>query len=302
MTRSRTRTSAQRTLIACIAALVFASVAFRVLIAGNFEHTSLTFIGIPAILAIALTTLQPRTSVGTVNKTIAIALCLSGILFGEGFVCILMASPLFFLVGTVIGKTPGGAKRDSDASTSTTWRNYGILLLTPLALEGVVPGVEFGREEVVHVTRVVAASMHDVERELGSPMRFDRPLPTFFRLGFPTPGRVSGEGLAVGDVRSVEFLHGEHHPGALVLQIAERGATHVRFVPVSDHTYITHWLSWRSAEVAWRETPSGQTEVTWTLSYRRRLDPAFYFAPLERYGVRLAADYLIATLATPGAR
>jgi hypothetical protein len=42
--------------------------------------------------------------------------------------------------------------------------------------------------------------------------------------------------------------------------------------------------------------------VTWTLSYRRRLDPAFYFAPLERYGVRLAADYLIATLATPGAR
>src|SRR5690349_23357385 len=38
---------------------------------------------------------QPRTSVGTVNKTVAIALCLSGILFGEGFVCILMASPLF---------------------------------------------------------------------------------------------------------------------------------------------------------------------------------------------------------------
>ena len=39
--------------------------------------------------------------------------------------------------------------------------------------------------------------------------------------------------------------------------------------------------------------------MTWTLSYRRRLDPAWYFAPLERYGVGLAAGYLIETLATP---
>jgi hypothetical protein len=59
-----------------------------------------------------------------------------------------------------------------------------------------------------------------------------------------------------------------------------------------------HWLSWRSAEVRWRAVPGG-TEVRWTLRYRRRLDPAWYFAPLERYGVRLAAGYLIETLATP---
>jgi hypothetical protein len=39
--------------------------------------------------------------------------------------------------------------------------------------------------------------------------------------------------------------------------------------------------------------------VTWTLRYRRRLDPAWYFVPLERYGARLAAGYLIETLATP---
>jgi hypothetical protein len=29
------------------------------------------------------------------------------------------------------------------------------------------------------------------------------------------------------------------------------------------------------------------------------LDPAWYFAPLERYGARLAAGYLVETLATP---
>jgi hypothetical protein len=35
------------------------------------------------------------------------------------------------------------------------------------------------------------------------------------------------------------------------------------------------------------------------LEYRRRLDPAWYFAPLERYGARLAASHLIDALAAP---
>jgi hypothetical protein len=41
------------------------------------------------------------------------------------------------------------------------------------------------------------------------------------------------------------------------------------------------------------------TRVTWTLRYRRGLDPAWYFGPWERYAVRLAAAYLIESVATP---
>ena len=70
------------------------------------------------------------------------------------------------------------------------------------------------------------------------------------------------------------------------------------FSAVSDDSYVTHWLSWQSADVSWRQIAPGRTQVTWTLRYARRLDPAFYFKPLERYGVSLAAGYLIETLAT----
>ena len=73
------------------------------------------------------------------------------------------------------------------------------------------------------------------------------------------------------------------------------------FRPSHDDSYITHWLSWRDIDVEWREIAPGQTEVSWTLRYRRRLDPAWYFAPLERYAAGLAAGYLIDTLATPSA-
>ena len=74
--------------------------------------------GLPAMAAFALLYTRPRTAIGTINKVIAILLCLSGILFGEGLVCILFAAPIFFLVGTVIGymlnrimKKPGSSDR-----------------------------------------------------------------------------------------------------------------------------------------------------------------------------------------------
>jgi hypothetical protein len=299
MTQSRTRASAVRTLIACIAALVVASIAYRILIFGKLQHTSLVFIGIPALLALALTSVQPRTSVGTVNKTVAIALCLSGILFGEGFVCILMASPLFFLVGTMVGKLR--APSDEHVFGAEGWPRYGIALLAPLCMEGVVPKFELPRVDTVSVTRVVPASGDAVRAALASEMHFDRELPRFLQLGFPTPGRVTGAGLNVGDRRAIEFLHG-HHPGTLVLEVATVTPNEVVFKALSDDSYLTHWLSWRYAKVHWEPLSNGQTRVTWTLQYRRRLDPAIYFDPLERYGVSLAAGYLIESLATPRSR
>jgi hypothetical protein len=39
--------------------------------------------------------------------------------------------------------------------------------------------------------------------------------------------------------------------------------------------------------------------VTWSLRYRRMLDPAWYFGPMQRYANQLTAGYLIDTLATP---
>ena len=41
------------------------------------------------------------------------------------------------------------------------------------------------------------------------------------------------------------------------------------------------------------------SRVSWSLRYRRELDPAWYFGPWERYGVGLAAGYLIDNLAAP---
>jgi hypothetical protein len=108
-------------------------------------------------------------------------------------------------------------------------------------------------------------------------------------------GRRPGSGAT----RTVHFAGGEGKPGDLLLKVSESRTGYVRFDAVSDHSKLAHWLDWKSAEVEWSATDAQHVRVTWTLHFQRRLDPAWYFRPWERYATRLAAEYLIRANATP---
>src|SRR5690242_8543164 len=85
--------SASRKLGAIIITLFIVVGAYRILVLNKAQHTSLVFIGLPALAAFSLLYTRPQTAIGTINKVIAVLLCLSAILFGEGLVCILFAAP-----------------------------------------------------------------------------------------------------------------------------------------------------------------------------------------------------------------
>jgi hypothetical protein len=91
----------------------------------------------------------------------------------------------------------------------------------------------------------------------------------------------------------------EARTGDLVLELAESGPGIVRWRAVSDTSHMTHFLDWTDIVVRWERVGAYETKVTWTLRYRRGLDPAWYFGPMERYAVGLTAGYLIDAVATP---
>jgi len=91
----------------------------------------------------------------------------------------------------------------------------------------------------------------------------------------------------------------EPRAGDLVLALEEARPGLLRWRAVSDSSHMTHFLNWRESIVRWEAIDAQTTRVTWTLNYRRGLDPAWYFGPIERYAVRLAAGYLIDAVATP---
>jgi hypothetical protein len=298
---SRRQWVSRWTLVGIVVAFAAANVAYRLLHVGRLEQTAALFIGLPSFLAILLAlSVRPRSPMGIIMAGITFALLLSGPLLGEGFICIVMAAPLFYFVGWVVGliveviRDRWRQHRPDDPSPPTAIYGLALLPLLLLSLEGVHPALSFPREETITVRRVLNLAPDQVEAALASPPRFDRELPFYLGLGFPRPTQGEGAGLDVGDRRSVRFGRGARE---LTLEVVDRGPNQVRFRAVSDSTRIAQWLGWQDAAVEWHEVGAGITEVRWTQSYQRRLDPAWYFAPWERYAVGLAAEYLIETVA-----
>lgn len=297
---------ARLTTAALIGAVAFASLAYRILTARGLQQTAALFVGIPACLAIAVVLVgRPRTAVGVACKAVTVGLLVSLMFLGEGLLCIVMSAPLFYTVAVIVALAVQRA-RGSDRPTQHTIYGLAVLVLVPMTLEGVTDRLSFSRDETVSETRVVHASADDVRRALFETPRFDRVLPPFLRAGFPRPIATTIETAAgtrrwVVDIRGGETrLNGqEPAPGRLVLDLVDEGRGHVAWRAASDDSHMPHFLRWRDATVQWQAIDAHATRVTWTLRYRRGLDPAWYFGPWERYAARLAARYLIETVATP---
>jgi hypothetical protein len=281
-----------------VAAITAGCLMYRILVLHRLEQTALLFIGIPALLAVIVSLTPPaKTATGGVMKATALFLLLSAPLLGEGFICIVMASPIFFAVALVIGLVMD--HRRKHARHNGLYCLVLLLTIAPMSLEGSHPSLSFHRDESVTVRRIVAGSPADVANAMRRSPRIDLPVPLFFRMGFPRPVEAHGSGLERGDTRTIHFAGGEGKPGDLVFEVIDAGPFRASFAARSDQSKIAHWLEWASAEVTWKALDPNHTEVEWTLRYRRLLDPAWYFRPWERYAVHAAADYLIQANATP---
>jgi hypothetical protein len=287
--------ASQWRLIFLILAVSAGSVMYRLIVRGRLEQTAVLFVGIPTLLAILLAvTPKAKTVKGGIMKGLTVALLLSGPLLGEGFICILMASPIFFMVGILVAVIVDWIRENRQATLSCL-----VLILLPMSIEGTSPKLSFNREETVQASELVSASGQEVQATLSHALRADIPLPIYLRIGFPRPVAAWGNKLEVGATRTIHFAGGEGHPGDLRLKVTESRLGHVRFDVVSDGSKVAHWLEWQYSEVNWTAVDAQHTRVNWSLHFARRLDPAWYFRPWERYATHLAAEYLIRANATP---
>jgi hypothetical protein len=306
MDRSPEAPRAQIAVAAIIGAVALASIAYRVVFAHGLQQSAALFLGIPTLLAILVVVgVSPRSAVGVACKAVTVGLLVSVIFLGEGFLCVAMAAPLFYGVAVLIGYA-ADARRRVNPTSHTALSFLALLALVPMSLEGVTDGMSLNRDESVSATRVVHASPQDVAHALFEPPRFDRMLPLYLRAGFPRPTVTRVERHGDKDQWVVRFLGGETRlngteprAGDLTLELEQVEAGFVRWRAISDDSHMTHFLAWRESSVRWVPIDAQTTRVTWTLRYRRSLDPSWYFGPWERYATRLAAGYLIDSVATP---
>jgi hypothetical protein len=300
-------TPARMALATLIVAVAIGSISYRVIVSHDLQQTAALFIGIPAVLAIVVVFgVSPASAQGVACKAVTICLLVSLLFLWEGMLCVLMSAPLFYAIAIVVSYAIREA-RDPGNSLTITLRSCVILLaIVPMSVEGVTEFTTVNREESVTASQIVAASADAVERALFEVPRFDRVRPLYLSAGFPSPVATRIEHDSHGTLWVIQMRGGEMllsgmepRTGDLVLRLEEARPGLVRWRAVSDTSHMTHFLMWREIVVQWQAVDAGTTRVTWTLQYRRGLDPAWYFGPMERYAARLAAGYLIESVATP---
>ena len=290
-----------------IIAVAVAAVAYRAILSHGLQQTAALFVGIPALLAVAVVFgVSPKSATGVACKAVTIALLVSLLFLWEGMLCVMMSAPLFYAVAIAITWVVE-LFRDRDRDRIITLRSCAFLLaIVPMTLEGVTGLTTIDRDDSVTVSRIVHASPDAVRRALLEAPRFDRALPLILRAGFPSPVATRIERDASGtrvviQMRGGEMLLNGMEPrtGDLTLRLEESAPGLVRWHAVSDTSHMTHFLSWRDIVVRYDALDANTTRVTWAIHYDRALDPAWYFGPIERYAVRRAADYLVDSVATP---
>jgi hypothetical protein len=263
--------------------------AYKVLHAGTLEQTALFYVGLPAFIALSVAVwAQPKSSVGMAVAVVTVALLLAAPLLGEGVVCLLVAAPLFYFIAVVVGLLVAHGRRravDDGGPRAAVVAPFALLFLIP-AVEG-TGAYEMPRDASASATITVDASPASYRAALAESPDFDDPRSLFLQIPFPRPLEVDGTGLDVGDERQIRF----ERDGAMTLVVASSTENGVRFT-VEDDTALDRWMSFDAADVSWRATPDGRTEVTWTLHYRRTFDPGWYFGPVQKYGMTEAAEYL----------
>ena len=291
---------------AIVVAVAAASLWYRLVVAGGLQQTAALFVGIPTLVAVVVVFgVTPRTSVGVACKAVTIGLLVSLLFLGEGILCIAMSAPLFYGVAVAIAGL-FDRMRTTPRRPQRIYYCMAALAVVPLSLEGVTDLTSIGRSEQVSETRVLDVPSHAVARAVLEPPRFDRVLPLYLRMGFPRPESTRIEQEQEKARWVIRFRGGEMRldgieprAGDLVVELEELRPGFARWRAISDGSHMTHFLQWRGVDVAWEAVGETKTKVTWTVRYRRGLDPAWYFGPWERYAARLAAGYLIDAVATP---
>ena len=287
--------------------ILLMSLLVRLLIGYEFHHSALLYVGIPTLISWLLLQVKPDPKPGSWTRKYwrhlldaLVVMFGSAMILFEGFLCVLMFLPIYLLMFflTLTGEHLVRYVRKRSGST------YGIqllpLLLVVASIEGVVPETSFDRTEAVSATRIVPLSVADIHGNLRSPVELRRDRHWFLEL-FPMPHRVEAEGLDPGDLHRLDLRYHRWfvtntHAGTMSFEIVDSGANHISTRFVQDDTYLSAYLRLLGTEIRLDPVSLDSTQVTLGIRYERKLDPHWYFGPMQRYAVTRAAEFLIDTV------
>lgn len=294
----RLRPWAKFLLLCAVAAAVV-----RGLLSSHLGASALLYVGVPFTITVVLLLADPGDGRHWAIRywrgfraTFAVLFAVSILLY-EGIVCVLMFLPIYLIVALFAMATEALWRR-SNRGPGGTATAFALPLLAAFAsLEGTHESLSFERYNEVGVSRVVDKPAAELRANIGQPfdLRTDR---DWFLSIFPMPAPPPSREMREGAVHEVEYTYHRWlvtntHRGALRLEMTEIAPTRIVTTVLKDTSYISHYLRLLGTRIDLDALGPGRTRITLTVRFERKLDPAWYFGPLERYGVSRMANHLI---------
>lgn len=278
------------------------SVGARLLHGLNLAHSGLLYVALPFFLALAMLLFSNAPYRGFYGflRGSAIVLLGSSAILHEGFLCVLFLAPIYFLmVGLAYG-------------VYVLWRNWRaqrsrlqvsvltvpVLILVLLSsVEGVTPATTVSREQSVQVSLEVPLAVSEVRQRLLTPRLLPVSKDWLLRL-FPMPYRIDAPGVQVGAEHEWFFEYRRWivtniQRGSIRLRLDQVGDRRIVVRVLSDNSYLATYLGLQQNRMDMLPLPGGGTRVSMTISFERRLDPAWYFQPLQRYVMQAMGTHIL---------
>lgn len=266
-------------------------------------HSALLYLAVPYGVAVLITLLRPYNESGvwwrrylSHSATALVVFLGSSVVLFEGFICVLYFIPIYFFGVTLaflaswIGVTWSNRKGKTFATAIP-------LLVAMLSLEGTSDVATIDRHNVVTAIATTTISRDQLLQNLASPVVPKSSDDWMLRI-FPMPHTIEAGSLEAG---AIHWAHTRYHrwfvtnthEGVLELRIDSATHEQIKASVISDTTFFSTYVDLIDTEIRMDTDANGLTQVSLTINYERRLDPAWYFEPIQQYAMETMASHLI---------
>jgi hypothetical protein len=277
---------------------------------NNLYHSSLLYVFIPYCISVVITFFrsydEPKSRLQRFVSHILTALSVflsTSLLVGEGFVCIAFFAPIYLIVITA------SYLISSVTDTHNNGRNNKYSLAVPvivlvMSLEGTTASLSLPRDTFVEVNRSTTLSIDQIKENLAKPFDLNKKRHWMISI-FPMPYHIEAGSLNAGDIHTVytryhRWFVTNTHEGQSEILIESVSANRVKTRVLSDTSYFSTYLKGSGTEISLLPNNRGGTDITLRIEYQRKLDPAWYFHPLQKFGVSKMGELIIDELMIRG--
>lgn len=277
----------------------------RVILDSRIGQSAVLYVLVPYLVSVVLYVFVPqpkgRTRWVRFSRHLLAALIVmlsTSVLLFEGFICVLMFLPIyiFFSIITYALRPKVWPKEEPDIAKKFETPLLAIVIAI-MSLEGTV--LEFDRENTVVESKIVDLSVPDIRENLLQPIHLKGDRSWFLSL-FPLPYKIQAGSLKEGDIHTAYFRYNRwglrgfnSKTGKTRLRLSKVTPEHIQTQVVFDDSYFSHYITIHGTDVRLTPISENQTKVDLTIHYRRDLDPAWYFGPMQRGAIKESANYLI---------